>query len=168
MKKVIAIIAAALLATNAWGQLSIRDAIKVIRGKGMVECNYSFIMKGDFPLQGNGTATLMGNKYHGFENGLETYSDGSTTWTIDNKAKEVVITKAGHAMASHLEDYIGVVKNFRYTGTTLSCSLISEEMGLYMDFKAEGIKTLPAPADTSFFSFDTSKLDSSWIVTDLR
>ncbi len=159
-----------LLGTAAWGQGAIKDIIAVIRGKDVVSCSYSYTMRGGMPLKDSGTAELQGHMYHTTTSGgLETYSDGTTCWVVDPKAREVVITEAGESMVSHLDEYIGYVHISRFDGKNLSCTIVRPDRDVDLDFSASGITlTAPSPSDVSRFVFDVSALDSSWIVTDLR
>ena len=168
MKKTSAILATVLLCASAWGQGSLKEVIGLLRGKNTISCTYSYEMKGDVPLKDSGSALLLGHKYHTTSNGIEIWSDGTTTWTVDKDAKEVYIAPAGESMISHLEDFVGMVHGLNYDGKSLSCSIVSKDKGIDIKFRADDIVISPATRDDALFSFDTSKLDPSWIVTDLR
>ena len=168
MKKTLAILAPLLLCTLAWGQGNIKDVIGILRGKSTISCTYSYVMKGDVPIKDSGKALLFGNKYHTTANGLEIWSDGSTTWTVDKEAKEVYIAPAGENPFSHPEDFVRKVHNLKYDGKSMSCSIVDKENGVDLQFNANDIVLSPATDDDSLFTFDTSSLDKSWIVTDLR
>ncbi|NLZ50716.1 MAG: hypothetical protein GX899_03290 [Rikenellaceae bacterium] len=168
MKRILAIAVSALAFANpSMAQNSINDVIALLKGDNAISCNYSYALKGDFPLKSSGTALLHKHKYYLNENGIETYCDGSTVWTVDRKAKEVLVSKSEGSIVSRLEDFEDITIS-RYTGKTLSCTLKNEAHGINIDFNAENISISRAPEDSSAFIFDTSKLGSDWIITDLR
>lgn len=169
MKRILAIAVLALIFMgSSMAQNSIKDAIALIKGENAISCNYSYAFKGDFPIKNSGTILLHGKKYHINENGVETYCDGSTVWTVDRKAKELLISKAEGSIASRIEEFTGSIHIFQYGGKTLSCTIINESQGINLDFRAENISISKAPSDSSVFVFDSSKLNSDWIITDLR
>ena len=57
---------------------------------------------------------------------------------------------------------------FNFDGKTLTCTIKDEYKGLDIDFKATAIKAQEGEGDEAAFVFDTSSLDKSWIITDLR
>ena len=75
---------------------------------------------------------------------MEVYCDGLTRWTVDIKSKEVYVEDAG-----------GIEEVLSYRDSV---------SGL----KLSHIRYSELSDDLSAFTFDTSALDSSWIVTDLR
>lgn len=170
MRKYVILAACILFGTAAWGQNAIKDVVAIIRGKDVVSCSYSYVMRGSMPLKISGTAEMQGHRYHTTaDGGLETYSDGTTCWVVDRKAKEVLISVAGESMVSHLDEYIPYVHISRFDGKNLSCTIVRKDQDIDLDFSASGITlTESSPSDDSRFVFDVSALDSSWIVTDLR
>ncbi len=170
MRKSFIIAACLLLGTAAWGQNAVKDIVAIIRGQDVVSCSYSYNMRGSMPLKVSGTAEIQGQKYHTTaDGGLETYSDGTTCWVVDRKAKEVLISLAGESMVSHIDEYIPYVHVSRFDGKNLSCTIVRKDQDVDLDFSASGITlTEPSSSDDSRFVFDVTALDSSWIVTDLR
>lgn len=73
---------------NAAGQIS--DIASAL-ASGAVSFRYSFEVRSDVPMSGNGTATLLGDAYHVAGNGMEFICDGKTRWTLDRTAKEAYI-----------------------------------------------------------------------------
>ena len=71
---------------------------------GEVAFKYSFEVKGDIPMKGNGTAALCGTAYHVFGNGMELWCDGKTRWTIDRNAKEAYIEEVDPESADYLSN----------------------------------------------------------------
>ena len=166
--KRLAVITALVLAfaLPSRAQLTLRDALGVLDRESAVECSYSLVSRGDFPMKTNGTAEILGSCYHLVHDGLEDWCDGTTLWTVDASAKEVLVSPAGPSILSRIEEEIESIKSLNYDGKNLSCNLSNPAKGIDIDFKATGIRT--SPAKREHFVFNTSALDRSWIVTDLR
>ena len=109
-----------------------------------VSLSYSCTVDGYAPVELSGSLLLQGNCYRAEGNGVEIYCDGSTRWTVDRSEKEVYIESS---------DGIREVMQYKDSLKTLTLS---------------ELKYLPGSEDLSPFSFDTTLLDSSWLVTDLR
>ena len=71
---------------------------------GEVSFKYSFEVKGDIPMKGNGTAALNGDRYHVFGNGMDLWCDGKTRWTIDRNAREAYIEAVDPDAADYLSN----------------------------------------------------------------
>lgn len=170
MRKSFIIAVCMLLGTAAWGQSAIKDIVAIIRGEDVVSCSYSYTMRGSMPLKLSGTAEMKGHMYHTTaDGGLETFSDGTTCWVVDRKAKEVLISPAGESMVSRIDEYIPYVHISHFDGKSLSCTIVRKDQDIDIDFSASGITLAePSSSDDSRFVFDVSTLDSSWLVTDLR
>ena len=109
-----------------------------------VEFTYSCTMNEDVPVRLDGSIIAQGECYLAKGNGLEIYSDGKMRWTVDHQAKEVYIEVAG-----------GIKE-------------ILDNSDAVKDLRISNLKYLPFQEETRIFTFDTSKLDASWVVTDLR
>ena len=164
MKRLAAITAAVLLCCSAWAQKSLDDVIALLQSGDRVSCSYSYTLRGNVPVKGSGTATICGACYHISENGLDTWCDGSTVWTVDSEAREIVVSEGGNSILANPGAYRSIVQDLRFDGRSLSCTI--ESQGSEMDFKAGGITAVPDSGES--FAFDTSGLDKSWIITDLR
>ena len=92
----------------------------------------------------SGTLILEGNCYFAKGNGIEIYCDGKTRWTVDPEEKEVYIEEAG-----------GIKEILEGDDSLESLSI-------------KNVKYIPQTGSLRDFRFDTSSLDSSWVVTDLR
>ena len=75
---------------------------------------------------------------------MEIYCDGQTRWTVDPEEKEVYIEHSG-----------GIREILDGDNSLKSLSL-------------KNIKYIPQTGGLRDFRFDSSSLDSSWVVTDLR
>ena len=169
MKKFTAyLIAVIAFSVSASAQGRISHVLDLLRGKDAVSCSYQYRMNGNMPMEGDGVAVICGHKYYAKGNGIENYCDGKSVWTVDRSAKEVYIESAGGDIASNIEKFLGGIRDFKYDGSSLSCRIVKKEQGLDLEFKAQGIKTVPASEDGTVYSFDVSALDSSWVISDLR
>ena len=164
MKRLAAITAAVLLCTFTWAQKSLDDVIALLGSGDMVSCSYSYSIRGNVPVKGSGTAVICGTSYHISENGLDTWCDGSTVWTVDGEAREVLVSEGGNSILANPGAYRNIVQDLRFDGHSLSCTI--ESQGSEMDFRASGITTAPDSGES--FAFDTAGLPKSWIITDLR
>ena len=108
-----------------------------------VSLNYACTVSELSPVRIRGKLLLQGDCYYVEGNGMKVYCNGGTRWTVDTKSKEVYVEDAGG---------IAEVLLYRDSVTNLKLSDIR-----YSE-----------PEDTAAFEFDTSALDSGWIVTDLR
>ena len=109
-----------------------------------VSLKYKMVLDSDPAIHLEGSLTLEGNCYLAVGNGLEIYSDGSTRWTVDPAEKEVYIERS-----------TGVKEAFAYSDSV-------------KELKISEVQYSSAKGEMKSFRFDTSKLDSSWVVTDLR
>ena len=145
MKKLtLYIISSLFLCLAANGQEKVAREILGRLETNRVSFTYSCTMNEDLPVRLDGTIIAQGECYLAKGNGLEIYSDGTTRWTVDQKAKEVYLEKAG-----------GIEE-------------ILDNRDAVKDLKISDLKYLPLQDETRTFTFDTSKLDASWVVTDLR
>ena len=109
-----------------------------------VSLKYKMVLDSDPAIHLEGSLVLEGNCYLALGNGLEIYSDGTSRWTVDPQEKEV-----------YIEDSTGVNEAFAYSDSV-------------KELKISEVKYSPAKGEDRSFRFDTTKLDSSWVVTDLR
>ena len=164
MKRLALIAASLLLCALAWGQKGIDDVIALLQSGQTVSCSYSYTLRGDVPTKGSGTAVICGTAYHINEGGLDTWCDGSSLWTVDAEAKEVVVSEGGNSILANPAAYRSIVKSIRFDGSSLSCTV--DAGGSDLDFKASGITVSPASEES--FAFPTAGLDKAWVITDLR
>ena len=83
---------------------------------------------------------------------------------VVTEAKEVVISEAGNSILANPAAYRSIVKNLRFDGSSLTCTV--DAGGSDLDFKASSISVSPASEES--FAFPTAGLDKAWIITDLR
>lgn len=144
-RQILTILATMALALGASAQ---DDAARVLarlqsnRISGEYSC---VIMQQGVPVSLNGTATVQGDCFHLKGNGLEIFCDGQRLCYVDRSSKEAYIEQA-----VRLEEYI------------------KAGMGEVKDLKLSKVRYLELSEDMSEFVFETSSLDKSWVVTDLR
>ena len=119
----------------------IASLLKTSRISASVECR-TFTQETLITI--NAEILAQGDCYYAESFGYKIYCDGNTRWTVDNENKEVYIEKAGGI--KELADFIHMVE----------------------DLQIKRLQELPKSEDFSAFTFDTSKLDKEWIITDLR
>ena len=117
------------------------DAVRKKLDVSRVRVDYSFVMQ---KVHCSGTITVQIPCFKASGNGIDVYSDGVTRWTVDPESKEVYIEEAEGP-----DDYLKYLLDIE-------------------DLKLSDLTTTPITDDLSMFVFDVSKLDSSWVVTDLR
>lgn len=108
-----------------------------------VTLNYTCSISELSPFSIKGKLIVQGDCYFAEGYGMRIYCNGSTRWTIDTDSKEVYIENAGGIAEVLL--YKDSVSNLKVSDVRYS-----------------------APSANSVFTFDTSTLDSSWVITDLR
>ena len=142
---------------------------------GEVSFKYSFEVKGDIPMTGNGTAALRGASYHVFGNGMDLWCDGKTRWTIDRNAREAYIEAVDPDAADYLSNPASLLSALDRAFEVQSVSDVT-----LSGKKLRAVKM--TPAETLFrisgysvkeksdaaFSFDIASLGAEYVVTDLR
>lgn len=117
------------------------DAVRKKLDVSRVRVNYSFVMQ---KVHCSGTITVQIPCFKASGNGIDVYSDGISRWTVDPESKEVYIENAEGP-----DDYLKYLLDIE-------------------DLKLSDLVSSPISDDLEMFVFDVSKLDSSWVVTDLR
>lgn len=94
--------------------------------------------------------------------------DGKSRWTVDEKTKEVYIEPAGKlpSWMKNPQALKNAVSGVANKDNTITGVFTNPEDKKKYNFTLYNVD-LNGPA-TGNFSFDTSKLDKSWVVTDLR
>lgn len=117
------------------------DTIRQKLGVSRIRVNYSFVMQ---KVHCSGTITVQIPCFKASGNGIDVYSDGVSRWTVDPESKEVYIENAEGP-----DDYLKYLVDIE-------------------DLKLSDLVSSPISDDIAMFVFDVSKLDDSWVVTDLR
>ena len=142
MKKILTLAFAFCLAAAAMAQNATIDELRKLVETNRVTADYSFLMQEKISC--SGTITVQQPCFKVVGNGLEIYCDGKSRWTVDREAKEVYIE-----YSESPEEYMAYLPDVS-------------------DLKVTVVKTSPLSDDLKPFFFDVSRLDSSWVITDLR
>ena len=143
MKKWILILVT-LLPLTAAAQRYTLDTVAAHLRTDRISLNYSFTIAEPAPVQLSGALLAQGECYRAIGNGMEIYCNGTTRWTVDPESKEVYIEAAGG-----IEELVPWQDNLE-------------------DLSLTDVRYLPLSDDLSPFTFDTTALDTSWVITDLR
>jgi len=171
-------LAATLLisATGASAQVSIPLLDKVPGHRVTFGYTYSLSKDGKPSFEvTDGTVTVEGNAYRlsGLE--IEIYSDGTTRWSVDPAAKEVlvetveeddIITNPALLISSY-RDYSSQLKVLRQTADALDIQVTFDEATVAV-FRLRDVRLSDPAGDKKDFTFDVKSLDKSYVVTDLR
>ena len=148
--------------------------LESIRQKSAQECivvDYRFAtVISDMMVSGEGTVEIQGNSYHMKGEGIEIFCDGSTSWMIDEPAKEVFVEAADTQSAGYLANPVLLLMNleenvgsYKVNGNMITLELPD---GVHLEITLNSMETVPAKKSEAFRP--PTDFDSSWIVTDLR
>ena len=143
MKKWILILVT-LLPLTAAAQRYTLDTVAAHLRTDRISLQYACTIAQPAPVQLSGNLLIQGDCYRAKGNGMEIYCNGTTRWTVDPESKEVYIEAAGG-----IEELVPWQDNLE-------------------DLSLTDVRYLPLSDDLSPFTFDTTALDTSWVVTDLR
>jgi len=181
------------------------DALKKALLYNEVTFDYSYIVNKDISLRGSGTLTLNSPRgaYHMVGDGLDVWCDGTTRWTMDPAAKEMVIEKeylddysssparilfnlgedfsvkntSGNTVELSPKRNMGITKAYLKFGGSGQWSLTNVQVyfsdGSVADFAVSNFRNVKVIDRSSLllsnpYTFNEKKLDSSWVITDLR
>ena len=143
MKKWILVLVT-LLPLTAAAQRYTLDTVAAHLRTDRISLQYACTIAQPAPVQLSGDLLIQGDCYRAKGNGMEIYCNGATRWTVDPESKEVYIEAAGG-----IEELVPWQDNLE-------------------DLSLTDVRYLPLSDDLSPFTFDTTALDTSWVVTDLR
>lgn len=143
IRHIIPALSGLLLCVSAVAQIPDIDEILEKSRTERVTMNYVCSISELSPVRIRGKLIVQGDCYFAEGYGMRIYCNGSTRWTVDTDNKEVYIENAGGIAEVLL--YRDSVSNLQISDVRYS-----------------------APSKSSVFDFDTSTLDSSWVITDLR
>ena len=173
--RIVAALLSVFLSVTAFGQ-SIALLDKVPGHRVSFDYSYSLSKEGK-PMEKvtGGYVTVEDNCFSMTGLGLEVRSDGTTRWTIDREAKEMLIetvesedlfTNPALFIASYPQ-YRDRLKVNASTSDSLDITLTLDEE-VKARFQLKGIVFSEATGEKKGFSIDEKSLDSSYVVTDLR
>lgn len=169
MRRLVSISVLVLSCICAGAQDQIAKELAGMLEGNIVRISYSYENAAGIPL-GSGSATVQGSSYLVTEGNMRFFCDGASIWSVDSGSKEVYIEKAGGGsdLFGNVRNLLSRVQDLRYDGRkSVSFSLVPAENTERIFCKALVEDVRPAREELDF-SFDTGKLDSSWVVTDLR
>lgn len=149
-----------------------QDPVAMLREKlekGRVTLDYRYDINGQVPFGGSGTVTIQGYCYHSVGDGLETWCNGSTKWTIDIDAKEVYVEAAEGAeeIENIVETYLAHITDVNGDAKGLTGTFVNPSDGTKVNIKLSNIKYGPVSGGKKDFTFNTTRLDDSWFITTL-
>lgn len=175
MKKWLCIAVAVLSGLGAWAQ----DRIPLLdqaEGKRVsFHYTYSLSQKGaDFREVTDGDVVVEGNAYTMEGLGLKVVSDGTTRWTLDAEAKELVVeTVEKEDLFTNPALFITTYRQYMDKIRVNSQGRDSLDVTLELDADTRARFVLQKihfqePQGKSDFSMDEKSLSSSYLITDLR
>lgn len=144
MKKFAIILATILLALPAYSQNGADVLLKLLESGKRVSLAFSCRVKGDIPLDLSGTVLAQGECFHMAANGVESYCDGTTVVMLDTNAREAYVESA-KGLRSFLLANLGAIENVELKDVVIG----------------------DPSDDLAPFKYELSRLDSSWVITDL-
>lgn len=175
MRKITTVFAALLisLATFAQGSIPILDRVPGHR----VQFHYTYSLSKDgkpMTQVTDGDVTVEDNAFLLSGLGLEVRSDGTTRWTIDREAEEVLIEKVEKEdlitnpalFISSYKSYMDHIKVNSYSQDSLDVTLALDE-DTSARFVLKDIRFLDRKGKSDF-TLDVKSLSSSYVITDLR
>ena len=175
MKRFVATLLLTTLALTALAQGGI-PLLDKVEGK-RVQFHYTYSLSKDGkPMQKvtDGDVTVEDNAFLLSGLGLEVRSDGTTRWSIDREAEEVLIEKVVKEdiftnpalFISSYKSYMDHIKVNSYSQDSLDVTLVLDE-DTSARFVLKDIRFLDRKGKSDF-TLDVKSLSSSYVITDLR
>lgn len=175
MKRLISLIVCGMCCLGAWAQGSIPLLDKVQGHRVTFHYTYSLAKNGgDFSPVTDGDVTLEGNAYIMEGLGLEVVSNGTTRWSVDRVARELVIeTVEKEDIFTNPALFIGSYKEHmdKMQVNASGAAYLDVTLTLDTDTQAHFLLTdivFMEPKGKSDFSLDEKSLSKDYVVTDLR
>ena len=175
MRKLVATLLLTTLALTAMAQGGIPLLDRVEGHRVQFHYTYSLSQKGSpYKEITDGDVTVEGNAYVLEGLGLKVVSNGSTRWSIDEEAKEMVIetvekenlfTNPALFITSY-RNYLDKIRVNAQGEDSLDVTLTLEDENK-AHFVLSGIRFLPQQGKSDF-SVDGKSLEKSYVITDLR
>lgn len=147
------------------------DLQSILKGTSAnpVSFDYTFTASGKVPVTGGGSVSVQGKMYRTEGGGLKIWCDSLTRWTLDTEAKEAYIEKVSDSpdILSDPVPYLGSLKDLK-TNPDGTVTGVWKPQDQEFRFTISNIRQIPRKDGAEDFRFDTSSLDKSWVVTDLR
>ena len=175
MKRIVTGLAAILLSLSAFAQGSIPILDRVPDHRVLFHYTYS-LSQGGKPMTQitDGDVIVEDNAYRLSGLGLEVRSDGTTRWSMDREAEEVLIeTVAKEDLFTNPALFISSYKGYMDKIRVNASSFNSLDVTLVLDeetsarFVLKGIIFEPKQGKSDF-TLDVKSLPDSYLITDLR
>ena len=178
MKRLITLVMLSMTSLALWGQGSIALLDRVSGRRVQFHYTYS-LSRGGGPMQQvtDGEMLLEGNAYRLSGLGLDIRSDGTTRWSADTAAEEMIIeTVDRHDILTNPALFISSYKNYGNQLRVNASGPDSLDVTLTLDeetrarFVLKDVRFLEprGPEGSADFVWNLTTLPSSWVVTDLR
>ena len=175
MKRIVTGLAAILLSLSAFAQGGIPILDRVPDHRVLFHYTYSLSKDGKPMTQvTDGDVTVEDNAFLLSGLGLEVRSDGTTRWSIDREAEEVLIETVEKEdlftnpalFISSYRSYMDHIKVNSYSQDSLDVTLVLDE-DTSARFVLKDIRFLDRKGKSDF-TLDVKSLSSSYVITDLR
>ena len=175
MKKIAAFVALLFCAVSLSAQGSIPLLDKVAGHRAVFDYRYLLSEDGKaFHEVTSGKVTVEDNAFRVTGLNLEIVSDGTTRWSMDPEAKEILIEKVEKdniftnpaILISSYKDHLDMIK-VKSSGSDSLDAVVTFDDRVKGEFILKNVKFLPK-GDKKDFTVDVKSLGSAYVVTDLR
>ena len=175
MKRIAAFVALILCAVSLSAQGSIPLLDKVAGHRAVFDYRYLISEDGKpFKEVTSGKVTVEDNAFRVTGLNLEIVSDGTTRWSMDPEAKEVLIERVEKdniftnpaILISSYKDHLDMIK-VKSSGSDSMDAVVTFDERVKGEFILKSVKFLPK-GDKKDFTLDVKSLGSAYVVTDLR
>ena len=175
MKKIAAFVALLFCAVSLSAQGSIPLLDKVAGHRAVFDYRYLLSEEGKaFHEVTSGKVTVEDNAFRVTGLNLEIVSDGTTRWSMDPEAKEILIEKVEKdniftnpaILISSYKDHLDMIK-VKSSGSDSLDAVVTFDDRVKGEFILKNVKFLPK-GDKKDFTVDVKSLGSAYVVTDLR
>lgn len=175
MRRIVTIFLLSLFCFGAFAQERIGLLDRAAGKRVSFDYTYSLIQNGvEGDTVSSGKVLVQGNAFRLDGLGLELWSDGSTRWTLDRSAKELLIepVEAGDILTNpallvlDYREHPGLLKLRKEGPSSLDVELHLEG-GLVVHLVLTGIR-YDEEGPLSDFVLEQASLDKDYVVTDLR
>ena len=175
MKKIAAFVALLFCAVSLSAQGSIPLLDKVAGHRAVFDYRYLLSEDGKaFHEVTSGKVTVEDKAFRVTGLNLEIVSDGTTRWSMDPEAKEILIEKVEKdniftnpaILISSYKDHLDMIK-VKSSGSDSLDAVVTFDDRVKGEFILKNVKFLPK-GDKKDFTVDVKSLGSAYVVTDLR
>ena len=175
MKRIAAFVALVFCAVSLSAQGSIPLLDKVAGHRAVFDYRYLISEDGKpFKAVTSGSVTVEDNAFRVTGLNLEIVSDGTTRWSMDPEAKEVLIERVEKdniftnpaILITSYKDHLDMLK-VKSSGSDSLDAVVTFDERVKGEFILKNVRFLPK-GDKKDFTLDVKSLGSDYVVTDLR